>query len=90
MTYDRHLQNQMELWAEIDKEGNVPCEEIPDIFFPEDFADRSMRERATEIAKKLCDDCPIRMQCLATAMLNREPYGIWGGLTAAERGTPGK
>lgn len=90
MTYDRHLQNQMELWAQIDKEGAVPCEELPDVFFPEDFPERTMRTKAIKVAKSLCEECPVRVQCLATAMLNREGYGIWGGLTPAERGYVGR
>jgi WhiB family redox-sensing transcriptional regulator len=35
-------------------------------------------------AKKFCDVCVVRTQCLAHAMKHDE-YGIWGGLTANER-----
>lgn len=37
-----------------------------------------------ELAKDICGRCPLRARCLAYAM-NNEPYGIWGGLDAAER-----
>lgn len=36
-------------------------------------------------AKLLCKKCPSANACLTTALQNREPYGIWGGLTAHER-----
>ncbi|WP_369042200.1 WhiB family transcriptional regulator [Streptomyces sp. Midd1] len=29
--------------------------------------------------------CPRRAECLHVAMVNRENYGIWGGMTAADR-----
>lgn len=35
-------------------------------------------------AKAVCDRCPVRQQCLDYA-LNREDYGVWGGLTPRER-----
>lgn len=36
-------------------------------------------------AKTMCASCPARIPCLAWALTNREPFGIWGGLTANER-----
>lgn len=50
----------------------------PDLFFPE------VGER-NPAAKAVCGRCAVREQCLAFAMGNREPYGIWGGLSADER-----
>jgi WhiB family redox-sensing transcriptional regulator len=32
-----------------------------------------------ECAKQLCGACPIRAQCLAGALIRREPWGVWGG-----------
>lgn len=29
--------------------------------------------------------CPRRTECLRVAMLNCEPYGVWGGMTAGDR-----
>ncbi len=45
--------------------------------------DRARVERV----KAVCDDCPVRAQCLDYALDTRQPYGIWGGLTTHERGT---
>lgn len=35
-------------------------------------------------ARAYCDPCPVRLDCLATAMQREEP-GIWGGLNLQER-----
>lgn len=40
------------------------------------------REQA---AKRVCDRCPVRAECLAHSLRVREPYGVWGGLTEDER-----
>ena len=36
-------------------------------------------------AKEICSICPVRQECLAYALSTRQPYGVWGGLTAGER-----
>jgi len=53
------------------------------------FADiTSGREARIAIleAKKVCTMCIVRNQCLEYAVNNKEEYGVWGGLTARERG----
>ena len=32
-----------------------------------------------ELAKSLCGDCPVRVECLAGAVERAEPWGVWGG-----------
>ncbi|MCZ4497771.1 MAG: transcription factor WhiB [Marmoricola sp.] len=32
-----------------------------------------------ELAKSLCQSCPVRVECLAGALERREPWGVWGG-----------
>jgi WhiB family redox-sensing transcriptional regulator len=39
----------------------------------------------TATAQRLCEPCPVRAECLAWALDTGEPYGVWGGVTAAER-----
>lgn len=52
---------------------DLPCRaQDPELFFAETPAD-------VEFAKALCRDCPVRMQCLASALERREPWGVWGG-----------
>lgn len=36
-------------------------------------------------AIELCHVCPVASQCLAYALVHREQWGVWGGLTAAQR-----
>ncbi len=50
----------------------------PDLFFPE------TGEPGTE-AKRVCWGCAVREECLAYALDNREKFGVWGGLSEAER-----
>ncbi|MEW2632389.1 WhiB family transcriptional regulator [Streptomyces sp. NPDC048389] len=48
----------------------------------EPTAERLAREEA---AKRVCARCPVMVECREHALLQPEPYGVWGGLTAAER-----
>lgn len=36
-------------------------------------------------ARRICNACPVQMQCLEHAIVNREEFGIWGGSTAGQR-----
>ena len=36
-------------------------------------------------AREICMACPIRLECLAHALANKERFGMWGGLTPIER-----
>ncbi len=56
----------------------------PQVFFP--TTDGHGSEQTTEAAKRVCSRCPVRRACLAHALENQEPVGIWGGLTTRERG----
>lgn len=53
-------------------------EPLTDIFFSEE-------EDEIAMAKQVCSACGIRALCLETALANKEPEGVWGGLSAAER-----
>ena len=35
--------------------------------------------------KRICRQCPVRVECLAYAMDRDEPHGLWGGLSREER-----
>lgn len=64
--------------------GNVECEQVPDIFYPEDFSGSlQMREMAVQTARKICLRCPVIAKCLKAGMY--EEYGIWGGTTPEQR-----
>jgi hypothetical protein len=36
-------------------------------------------------ARQLCKTCPVRALCADYAIENREPHGLWGGLSPRER-----
>lgn len=44
-------------------------------------ADRWFAEAPAELerAKALCEQCPIRAECLEGALRRAEPWGVWGG-----------
>jgi WhiB family redox-sensing transcriptional regulator len=58
----------------------LPCHDgDPDLWFGQTPAH-------LEHAKTLCADCPIRRDCLASALERAEPWGVWGG-EIFDRGT---
>ena len=65
-----------------DWRDSTPCGSVdPDLFF-----DKAAASPAAEAeAKAICGGCQFRQRCLDTAMLNREEWGIWGGMTPDER-----
>jgi len=57
----------------VDVGGEVPCRRFdPDLWFADQPAE-------LELAKSLCGDCPVRVECLAGALERAEPWGVWGG-----------
>jgi WhiB family transcriptional regulator, redox-sensing transcriptional regulator len=50
----------------------------PEAFFPE-------KGGSTREAKKVCQTCEVRDDCLEAALFNDERFGIWGGLSERER-----
>jgi WhiB family redox-sensing transcriptional regulator len=47
-------------------------------FFPEPYGNH-------RLAKGICAVCPVRQECLSTALTRPEPFGYWGGATESER-----
>jgi hypothetical protein len=64
---------------------NASCTEIgdPDYFFPEGKAEEA--ERLPNL-RRICGGCIERRECLAYAIKEEIPHGIWGGKTPSERG----
>jgi WhiB family redox-sensing transcriptional regulator len=65
--------------------GGSPCEQLPAVFYPEEFEDPEMYVLAEKVAKQLCNDCPLLKECREWGLLAAVPYGIIGGLTVHER-----
>ena len=78
-----------ELQEAIIDNGGVECEQVPDVFFPEEWAARgasqstNMYNMAIETARQICMRCPVIDKCLKVGMF--EDYGIWGGTTPKQR-----
>jgi len=36
-------------------------------------------------AKAICETCPVKDLCLKESIINKEPFGVWGGVGEAER-----
>lgn len=64
-----------------------PCQTSdPDAWFPEQsHTDPYANTQSYYLAKKLCDQCPVKAQCLAYALANEEEFGMWGGTTPRQR-----
>lgn len=50
----------------------------PEAFFPE-------KGGSTREAKKVCETCTVKQECLEYALAHDERFGIWGGLSERER-----
>jgi len=74
-----HGHHHSDLLLAIEQAGSVPCESVPDIYFPEDIPDREVREKAIQTAKALCADCPVFDLCRDYAVTTGQEFGIWGG-----------
>ena len=55
------------------------------LFFAPSKEPTAARLAREEHAKRVCARCPVLLACREHALLQPEPYGVWGGLTAAER-----
>jgi WhiB family redox-sensing transcriptional regulator len=50
----------------------------PEIFFPH-------RGDSADLARAVCRGCPVASECLSYAIDTDQRFGIWGGLTPAQR-----
>ncbi|GAA1955546.1 WhiB family transcriptional regulator [Catenulispora subtropica] len=60
------------------------------VFFAPDSERIREREKREAAAKRVCEECPVRQQCLEHALALPEQFGIWGGLTELERAEEGR
>ncbi|MDR1853122.1 MAG: WhiB family transcriptional regulator [Propionibacteriaceae bacterium] len=50
----------------------------PEAFYPE-------KGGSTRDAKRVCQNCEVRSECLDFALAHDERFGIWGGMSERER-----
>lgn len=54
----------------------------PDAWFP---SEGGRGQHAARAAKRVCRECPVVTACLAYALRNNEPYGVFGGTSPQDR-----
>lgn len=59
-------------------ESALCAETDPEAFFPE-------KGGSTRAAKRVCQACDVRAECLEYALGHDERFGIWGGFSERER-----
>ena len=55
------------------------------LFFHPERERGPARAKREAKAKEICRSCPVLAQCRTHALRVDEPYGVWGGLSTAER-----
>ncbi|MFD9669519.1 WhiB family transcriptional regulator [Rhodococcus sp. NPDC059968] len=56
------------------------------VFFSPDGERRGRAQARRESrARRICQDCPVLGRCREHALAMGEPYGVWGGMTEADR-----
>ncbi len=54
-----------------------------DLFFPVGSSMKAMKKSLE--AKAICNECPVKLDCLEYALNTNQDSGIWGGTTEDER-----
>lgn len=66
---------------ERDWDRDALCRQIdPSMFDVEPHDHQGMKQ-----AKQVCQMCPVITDCLSHALEHREPWGVWGGMSARQR-----
>ncbi|MCP2167944.1 WhiB family transcriptional regulator [Goodfellowiella coeruleoviolacea] len=75
----RALADLFDVAEEQDWQERALCAQTdPEAFFPE-------KGGSTREAKRICQGCEVRAECLEYALAHDERFGIWGGLSERER-----
>jgi len=72
-----------DMLAEVERPAwmqQAACAGATDLFFP-GIGDSFSARRA----RRICDVCCVRLQCLEYAVDHRIAFGVWGGTTPKER-----
>ena len=65
--------------AELTWQDDALCAQTdPELHFPE-------KGGSTRAAKRVCQACDVRAECLEYAVTHQERFGIWGGFSERER-----
>jgi WhiB family transcriptional regulator, redox-sensing transcriptional regulator len=55
----------------------------PDLFFPVGTTGQALVQ--IDRAREVCDQCPVKVDCLEFALETNQDSGIWGGTSEEER-----
>jgi WhiB family redox-sensing transcriptional regulator len=78
-TWIRHLPKALEDLMDTEWMAAGNCaHEPPATFFPSDGV-------GVEVARRICDGCPVKEPCLEHALAHRIDHGVWGGCSERER-----
>jgi WhiB family transcriptional regulator, redox-sensing transcriptional regulator len=73
------LTDMFDVAEEQDWQDRALCAQTdPEAFLPE-------KGGSTREAKRICQGCEVRSECLEYALAHDERFGIWGGLSERER-----
>ena len=86
MDWPGHSVAELDVLAELFDEDETPqwqeralCAQTdPEAFFPE-------KGGSTREAKRICQGCEVKDECLEYALAHDERFGIWGGMSERER-----
>lgn len=68
--------------------GTAACRgHDPEMWYIADEDNPRGRVALAEV-RPICQGCPVRAECADWALRKRERYGVWGGLTSADRDIP--
>jgi WhiB family redox-sensing transcriptional regulator len=77
----RAIEDQFSSWR-----ARAACRSVDgDLFFAADGERGLAKRRRERAAKAVCAGCPVRGDCAGYALANREPHGVWGGLSEGDR-----
>lgn len=78
----RNLEPTADFWSWRD---DAACIGHEDLFYSLEDEVKGDRRKKEEQAKQVCATCPVFDTCRTFALETKELYGVWGGLTEAER-----
>jgi WhiB family redox-sensing transcriptional regulator len=65
-------------------QDDAACRLMPhSVFYGYD--DLPMSANEVRAAMRICNECPVQPDCLATALINNERHGVWGGRSKNDR-----
>jgi WhiB family transcriptional regulator, redox-sensing transcriptional regulator len=71
-------------WNNLDWREEASCIHVDtNIFFPVGLTGNAIEQ--TNLAKSVCQDCHVRLQCLEFSLRTNQDHGVWGGATEEER-----